>query len=38
MNKIIKKVASVKPFGACFDLSTIGRTIIGLDVTNIVLI
>nr|KYP72838.1 Basic 7S globulin [Cajanus cajan] len=28
----IKKVASVAPFGACFDFSTIGRNVTGLDV------
>ncbi|WJX27101.1 hypothetical protein P8452_15957 [Trifolium repens] len=31
-SKNIKKVASMAPFGACFDLSTIGRTNTGLDV------
>ncbi|KAK7359723.1 hypothetical protein VNO77_01688 [Canavalia gladiata] len=31
----MKKVASVAPFGACFDFSSIGRTITGLDVPTI---
>ncbi|KAK7303249.1 hypothetical protein RJT34_14151 [Clitoria ternatea] len=31
----IKKVAAVAPFGACFDFSTIGRTITVLDVPTI---
>ncbi|XP_045805406.1 probable aspartic proteinase GIP2 [Trifolium pratense] len=34
----IKKVASVAPFKACFDLSTIGRTNTGLDVPTIDLV
>ncbi|XP_027338202.1 basic 7S globulin 2-like [Abrus precatorius] len=34
-DKKIKRVASVAPFGACFEVSTIGRTITGLDVPTI---
>ncbi|XP_057432915.1 probable aspartic proteinase GIP2 [Lotus japonicus] len=34
----IKRVAAVAPFGACFDLSTIGRTTTGLDVPTIDLV
>ncbi|CAJ2658438.1 unnamed protein product [Trifolium pratense] len=34
----IKKVASVAPFKACFDLSTIGRTNAGLDVPTVDLV
>ncbi|XP_057433209.1 probable aspartic proteinase GIP2 [Lotus japonicus] len=34
----IKKVEAVAPFGACFDLSTIGKTITGLDVPTIDLV
>ncbi|KAJ1428775.1 Xylanase inhibitor, C-terminal [Sesbania bispinosa] len=34
----IKKVASVAPFEACFDFSTIGRTTTGLDVPTIELV
>ncbi|GAU30895.1 hypothetical protein TSUD_381080 [Trifolium subterraneum] len=37
-DKKIKKVASVAPFEACFDLSTIGRTNTGLDVPTIDLV
>ncbi|CAJ2658439.1 unnamed protein product [Trifolium pratense] len=37
-DKKIKKVASVAPFEACFDLSTIGRTNTGLDVPIIDLV
>ncbi|KAI5447286.1 probable aspartic proteinase GIP2 [Lathyrus oleraceus] len=37
-DKKIKKVASVAPFEACFDLSTIGRTVTGLDVPTIGLV
>ncbi|CAL5183871.1 unnamed protein product [Lathyrus oleraceus] len=37
-DKNIKKVASVAPFGACFDLTTIGRTVTGLDVPTIDLV
>ncbi|GAU30893.1 hypothetical protein TSUD_381060 [Trifolium subterraneum] len=37
-DKKIKKVASVAPFEACFDLSTIGRTKTGLDVPTIDLV
>ncbi|KAK2447777.1 putative aspartic proteinase GIP2 [Trifolium repens] len=37
-DKKIKKVASVAPFKACFELSTIGRTITGLDVPTIDLV
>ncbi|XP_057446648.1 probable aspartic proteinase GIP2 [Lotus japonicus] len=34
----IKQVGAVAPFGACFDLSTIGRTGTGLDVPTIDLV
>jgi hypothetical protein len=37
-DKKIKKVASMAPFEACFDLSTIGRTKTGLDVPTIDLV
>ncbi|CAJ2658579.1 unnamed protein product [Trifolium pratense] len=37
-DKKIKKVASVAPFEACFDFSTIGRTKTGLDVPTIDLV
>lgn len=31
----IRKVAPVAPFGVCFDFSTIGRTVTGLDLPTI---
>lgn len=31
----IRKVAPVAPFGVCFDFSTIGRTVTGLDLPSI---
>lgn len=37
-DKKIKKVASVVPFEACFDLSTIGRNVTGVDVPTIDLV
>ncbi|CAJ1962408.1 unnamed protein product [Sphenostylis stenocarpa] len=35
VDRKMRKVAPVAPFGACFDFSTIGRTITGLDAPTI---